>query len=382
MLQGNANPGLADLSVSITGRLATMTHEAAAALIAEFGGRYVHSVSRQTNILVCGQEGWPLGNDGQPTQRLRLARSLRSDGYDIEILQEDAFLTRLGLLDQHESIHRRYTMVQLSRILGVSRSRMKTWARVGLIEPVETIHRLAYFDYQQVSTAKMLEQLVREGLSPIAIRRGLERLRNWLPGTEGALAQVSSLECDGAVLVRLHSGELAEPTGQLRFDFEAAQSQNSPAVAGKRERTAEESFQAAIEFEDQGDYQAAADCYREAIARDESDPVLYFNLGNVLYQLGDLPEAIDHFERATRLDSQYVEAWNNLGSLLYEAGRHREAVSVLRRALQLVPNYADAHFNLADCLASIGDQEGARKHWEVYLKLDPRGAMADQASFK
>lgn len=378
MSQWTANQELAGLSVAITGRLATMTHGAAAELVESHGGQYVQSVSRRTDLLVTGQEGWPLGSDGLPTRRLQRAHALLTEGYAIEIIGEDAFLTRLGLLDQQASIHRRYTMVQLSRLLGVSRLRMKTWMRIGLIEPVEMVHRLEYFDYQQVTTARMLENLVKNGLTPQKIRQGVERLRVWLPGANHTLVQIASLESEGAFLVRLRDGTLAEPTGQLRFDFLDEVEPDAPAIAGRRRRSADEAFGAAMESEEQGDYQSAAEAYSEAVAADGYDPVLHFNLGNVLYQLNELSEATDHFQQATQLDPMYVEAWNNLGSLLAERGEHRQATTAFRRALRIVPYYADAHYNLANTLLTLGEVTRARWHWHEYLKLEPRSALADE----
>lgn len=52
--------------VACTGSLACMTRAQAADLIHAFGGRFVPSVTRKTNVLLVGQEGWPLQKDEQP----------------------------------------------------------------------------------------------------------------------------------------------------------------------------------------------------------------------------------------------------------------------------------------------------------------------------
>jgi tetratricopeptide (TPR) repeat protein len=247
---------------------------------------------------------------------------------------------------------------------------------------VEIVHRLAYFAYQQVASARMLEQLVREGISPQTIRSGLERLRTWLPDVDRPLAQLTSLECDGTMLVRLESGQLAEPNGQLRFDFGASSMDACAAVKAECQRTADEAFEEALRYEDAGELGLAAACYREAIAIEPDNPIVHFNLGNVVYQLGDVKSATTHFRQATTFDPCYVEAWNNLGSVLCDIKQLEEGISAFRRAIQLVPHYADAHYNLADALATLGRTNEAREHWERYLKLDPTSDWADKVRQK
>ena len=378
-----AEDRLAGHTIAVTGTLATMSHEEFARLVRDLGGTFVHIPTRQTDMLVTGQEGLPLGPDGQPTQVLRKTRRLRAEGYAIEILKEEDFFVRLGLLEQQKVIHRRYTMMQLSRILEVPHARLRSWVRKGLIEPIDTIHRLAYFDYEQVATARMLVQLVDDGLTPSEIRAGLARLRGWVPAMETPLAQLSSLESDGGLVVRLRNGQLADPTGQLRFDFEEEDESPPTVISSPRlAPTADEAFELALQFEDHGDLDAATSAYLEAIDQEPSDPILHFNLGNVEYMLGHLDEALEHFRTAARLDPRYVEAWNNLGSVMCEIGDHDQAIVALQRALSLVPDYADAHYNLADTMNQLGRIEEARPHWLAYLELDPSSAWADEVREK
>jgi len=355
-----------------------MTHEALAELIRSFGGQVVQQPSRRTDLLITGQEGWPLGADGQPTVSFQRARRLQAEGYPIQILNEEAFLTHVGLIDQQSAIHRRYTVVQLSRILNVPRSRLRTWIRIGLIEPVETVHRLAYFDYQQVSSARMLEQLVTDGLTPEAIRAGLERLRRWLPNIDQPLMQLATLESGGPLLIRLQNGSLAEPTGQLLLNFSSEPDELLQLHDPDSTASADDAFEQALRFEETGDLRSAADAYAEAIRCEPEDPILHFNLGNVVYMLGDLSAAIQHFRMAAEIDEFYVEAWNNLGSVLSESGDHTAAAEAFQHALRVVPEYADAHFNLADTLHRLGRDSEADPHWQAYLKLDPSSTWADE----
>ncbi|MFP6612981.1 MAG: tetratricopeptide repeat protein [Pirellulales bacterium] len=365
--------------VALTGRLASMTHREATELVGELGGSVVQSPTRDTQFLVIGQDGLPLGEDGTPTANLLRARKLKAEGYAIELVTEDTFLHRFGLLEQEAGVHRRYSIVQLSRILGLPRDRIRCWMRSGFIEPVETVNRLALFDYQQVTTAKMLYELVGSGLMPPRIRDGLERLRQWLPGIDSPLSQLSILESSGRLVVRLEDGQLAEPNGQLQIDFEGSHSAPTLTVTGAEEKSVDDWFDEALRHEEAGQFDEALAAYRVVAQDDPDDPVLHFNLGNVLYSDGKLNEAVEHFRKAVELDSSYVEAWNNLGNLLAEQDRVDEAILALRYALSLVPTYADAHFNLAAILDVAGFGDEARQHWQAYLRLDPASPWADEA---
>jgi hypothetical protein len=94
--------------------------------------------------------------------------------------------------------------------------------RTGLIEPVEVVHRLAYFEFREVASAKSLCDLTATGVTTQRIRESLEQLRNRLPGIETPLNQFTVLEENGRLLVRLDDDTLAEPSGQLQFDFLAS----------------------------------------------------------------------------------------------------------------------------------------------------------------
>ena len=59
------SPALAGERVAFTGTLASMTHrESHITRVVEHGGNAGEHVSRQTTMLVIGEEGWPLEPDG------------------------------------------------------------------------------------------------------------------------------------------------------------------------------------------------------------------------------------------------------------------------------------------------------------------------------
>ena len=368
------------LEVAITGKLASMNRDEAVRRIADAGGHYAAEPTETTAILVVGFAVLPLAEDGRPTQSLRAARELRERGTGIEILTEEQWLQRLGLDGSPTDLQRLYTTVQLSRILGVPTRVIRAWVRHGLIRPAREVNRLSFFEFRQVSAARTLAELSARGVSPARIRRSLEQLGHWMPEGDRSLAQLETLEGGGQLLVRLEEGQLAEPSGQLRLDFDGALPRPAPAAPKLQpERTrAEAWFEAGVIAEEEGRYAAAALAYEKTLEAGEVRAEVCFNLGNALYALDKKQAAADRFAQATEMEPDYVEAWNNLGNALSDLGRTREAVSAYRRALSIEPDYADAHFNLAEALALLGDRPAAQRHWRAYLFHDPNSSWAEQ----
>jgi tetratricopeptide (TPR) repeat protein len=365
---------LAGHHVTFTGRLASLTRAEAAELVRARGGAWLPSVTRETSMLVVGQE--PLRKDGRLSADVRRARALQRS-QAVEILAEPEFLDRLGLASVAQG-GQRYSTAQLSQILHVPGRHIRAWVRRGLVKPVDTVAGIHYFNFRQVSWAKTLCDLAAAGVSAERIRRSLEQLRTWLPDVEERFEQLAVLEKDGRLLVRLREGQLAEPTGQCLFDFgDEPATEMVPVAPGPQ--TASDWFQAGCAHEEVGRWADAAHAYRQALLVGGPDAEACFNLGNVLYALGQQAQAAERFHQAVEIEPDSVGAWNNLGSVLADLGQCEDAVGALRQALALEPHYADAHYNLADALDQLGRREEARLHWQAYLRREPGGPWADHA---
>lgn len=367
---------LEGIEVAITGRLASMSRDEAVERLTAAGARYTASIGRETRLLVVGQGGPPLGEDGRLTRHLREARDLIRAGAALRIVPEEELLAALGLPERRDGLDRLYTTAQLARILDVPQQELRAWVRNGLIEPVKVVRRLCFFDFRQVAVAKSLSRLAAGGVTPQRIRRSLVQLSAWLPDAHGALAQLQALELGGPLLVRTRTGRLAETSGQLRLDFDAEPSGPPPAAPAPERPAADEDgagfwFRQGVQLEEEDRPEEAIVAYAKALKAGPATPELAFNLGNALYASARKDDAARCFALATEIEPEYVEAWNNLGNALVETGREDEGVAAFRRALANEPDYADAHFNLAETLAERGEIEEAREHWLAYLEQDP-----------
>jgi tetratricopeptide (TPR) repeat protein len=245
-----------------------------------------------------------------------------------------------------KDVVRRYSIGDLSRVLRVSPWRIRRWADLGLIAPLPGSAR-RLFDFHQASLAQRLCDLLARGQSLRAIRQSLAQLCRWLPEGSLPLAHVARLERN-RLLVRLDK-RLIDVAGQQHFDFgDDAEPTLAPCFDCLGDL--DQIFEQALDCEDAGELDQAADLYRRAIVLDPLEPVLHFNLGNVLYGMAQLEESAASFQQAIDHDSNYAEAWNNLGNVQAELGRFPVAILAFRRSLALLPGYSLAKDNLSRAL--------------------------------
>lgn len=287
----------------------------------------------------------------------------------------------------------RYTAAMLAELVGVHVSRVRAWQRRGWIVPVEETHRLAYFDFAELNVARQLAELHRGGLSPQRIARRLAEIERRFPDVKRPLAELTLVVEGRQLLVRRGEG-LIEPRGQLRIDFDALEGETddapatilSPAVFLSRETAALPDRAApqqlatwAAELDEAGDLRGAIEMYRAALAAGGPQPVLCFQLAEVLYRSGDLAAARERYFMALELDEDYVEARANLGCTLLDLGEKDLAVAAFEGALRSHEPYADVHYHLARTLDDLGRADEAVSHWQRFLELAPDSPWSDEA---
>lgn len=362
--------------ICVTGRLSSMSRAEAIALIEEEGGAYVELPDRETDVLVVGDEGWPLRADGSVTRSLRRAHELEERGEGPEIVSETVWLAGLGLGGGR--LERHYTLQQLARILGVEVPVIRGWMRRGWIRPVKTSRRLAWFDFQQVAGARRIQEMLSDGVKPARLEESLRQMQRWLPDAPQSVHP--GLERDGQrLLVRLPEGGLADSRGQLFLEFREGVAEPPADAIPMHERGAEDWFALGLQWDEEGRLEDAIEAWHQVLRHDGIAPEAAFNMGNALYRLGRVGEACQRYLQATEQDEEYVEAWNNLGNVLSELGREEAALEALRRAVQLAGPWPDPHFNLAETLHQAGQTLAAIRHWQRYVELDPHSPWADRA---
>lgn len=403
-LLGESSVGelLSGRRITIVGRLGGMNRREASNLLRSYGAVVVESESAAVDWIVIGAEESPLAEaeliDEATRRRVQVGES--------QILHETDLWQHLGLVDAQNSVRKLHTPAMLAHLLGVSVRVIRRWHRRGLIKPVRTLHRLPYFDFQEVATARRLAQWVASGASPEAIERRLMQLIEIVPDLRRPLDQLSILVEGKHVLLRQGEG-LIEPGGQLRFDFErldAEPDKDSPVTPtegdggtisirfpdplsfppnetayGQSEETEDDLLLSAYAAEDDGDLAYAVDCYHALLARDGGKAEWHFQIGELLYRLGETLAARERYYVAIEVDPDYVEARSSLAGVLAETGQLELAVAAYRGALALHDDYPDVHYNLGRILDQLERDREAEHHWKRFLQLAPGSPWADEA---
>ncbi|MAT14281.1 MAG: GlcNAc transferase [Planctomyces sp.] len=384
-----SSPPLQGERVAFTGTLASMTHQQAFELTENHGGTATQHLSRQNTMLVVGEEGWPLEEDGEPSVKLQEAADLLQTGHPLRILQESEWLQLIALEEPEQEAHKLYTPAMLHKALEVPVNQIRAWERRGLIKAVRKVYRLPYFDFQQVAGVRRLLQLLDSGISPDQIESSLRRLESIFPEIERPLAQLELLVQDNRLLLRDDAGLFEPASGQRFFEFDTPDRSEDADVtlafpAGASEKTSpcdnpDQLFQEACLALDENELERALWGFRQAIQLLPTKAEYHFHLAETLYRLNNLAGATERYHTTIEHDPYYLEAWTQLGCLYAEQDRHEEAIRYFQGALSLHPEYPDAIYHLAEVLQQLNRHHEAAKHWQTYLNLDSRGPWAENA---
>jgi tetratricopeptide (TPR) repeat protein len=362
--------------VAVMGRLAGMTKQDLASTLREHGAEIVAGIGEADVLLVADDS---LLDDAVETS---LAAS------QLDVVRESQLWEHLGLVES-----RLYTPAMLAELLDLPLATIRRWQRRGLITPVREVRRLPYFDFQQVSWARRIAELMASGIAPSAIEKKLNRLAQRVPGVDRQMAQLNVIVEGREILMRQGEG-LIDAHGQLRIDFEALDREDAEKTIAMstddavdevqlddwgQPSDAETLLERAAMFEESGELEAATDIYHAVMALTGPTAEVCFQLAEVLYRLGRVDGATERYFIAIELDEDFVEARANLGCVLAECGRLDLAIAAFRGALDLHPEYPDVHYHLAQALDSLGDNEAAEGHWRNFLQLAPDSPWADEA---
>src|SRR5262245_57604248 len=341
-------------TVAFTGRLACMTRAEAFEVVRQHGGTPSQAVTRQTKVLVVGELGWPLLDDGRPSNKLS-----RASSYGIPAVSERRFLEWIGRAVP-DSWHRTYSAGQIAALSKLSGNSIDELVRFGLLNP-----RGSLFGFRDLASARQISSLFANGIALSEIIRSVNELRKWLPE-----ADLSNLRLQPGTH---HALEVEQPEGRTdkrgQFVLPVSPPEPDPDALFEQAQAAEET----------GDIGEAERLYRVLMKCDPTDAAPAFNLGNMLRADGRKVEAEAALRAATRVDPMFAEAWYNLSDLLDELGQSEAAIDCLHRALRAAPGYADAMFNLALLLQRNNKHAEAAEQWRRYLANDTQSEWAARA---
>ncbi len=364
---------LADKEVALTGRLFSMTRAEAVERILKAGGRHAREPGPTTAILVAGNALGHLTSDGGISRNLEVFQALKKQGASIRLVEEQEFLRLLGAEDDREDFSKLYTVEQVSRIVEAPLSQVRGWVRKGLLQPARLTNRLAWFEFKDILTARNLNRLTASGVPASQIHRSLSEIARWLPDGDRLLGRLEAYAT--GLRLRLPDGSWVEPSGQRLMDFQADHGAAVVSLfpAESRDAVAEavgDWFEKAVEAEESGDLESAVQMYTRALVS-SPQPDAFFNLGNVLYDLGREASAAERYLQAIEADHNFAEAWNNLGNSLVALGKLEDGAHAYEMALSMEPDYPEPHCNLVTVLDRMGRFAEALEHRAICQKAFP-----------
>jgi len=252
---------------------------------------------------------------------LRLGREGNANA---RLISERCFLAELGLVASLCADEASHSETEVARHSGLSPQQLRTLSLYDVLGPNE-----GGFAYRDLVAARAAGRLFASGARfPKIIAAALALEQRGM-----SLSHVRLAEAPWGELLRVYEGALAEIDGQLLLPLESA------------DVDAVEAFARAEASEGEGDLEGARRWYDLAARLDESDPVIPFNLGNVLDELGRPREAEIAYRRAIERRPELADAWFNLGVLQEKIGREAEALESYQTAFAVEPGYADALHN-------------------------------------
>ena len=226
-------------------------------VVRQHGGMPSVEVTKRTRVLVVGELGWPLLDDGRPSNKLSRATAL-----NIPIVSERRFLEWIGKAIP-DSVQKTFSADQLAALSKISTDMIRELAQLGLID-----ERNGQFGFRDLANARQIAKLLNEGVRLSEIIRAVCEIRKWLPDV-------------GLAAVRLHAGAHSDVQVEQRGRRTDKHGQFVLAVDDARDDPSD-LFDRAFAAEQLGDLAEAERLYRLLMKSDPTDASAPFNLGNML----------------------------------------------------------------------------------------------------
>ncbi len=259
---------------------------------------------------------------------------------------------------------RMFSNAEMARLLHLPQTRIRSWARMGLVPHVPGRQGLPKFDFRGVVALRTLKQLLDQGIPIRRIRKCVETLRQEMPEVAEPLSEMRVYALGDQIVLRKDNLTFT-PDGQLMIDFREEWSSVIPMPLDPVTPL----FLKALQLQEEELWDEAGEIYETVLSLDPCDADALVNIGNIHYRRGLAELAGENYRGALEIDPGHAEACYNLANLLEDSGNPGEAIRFFRKSLSSDPDFADAHYNLARILEKVGRGRVAQKHWRRYAEL-------------
>jgi tetratricopeptide (TPR) repeat protein len=266
-----------------------------------------------------------------------------------------------------------YSVRDVERVLRLPRSTIQGLIRSGFVKPTRGPRRQYRFSFQDLIVLRTARALAQAKVPSRRIRRALEDLRQHLPET-APLSGLSIRAIGDRVVVRDGKAHWQVDDGQYVLALDVSVAHGELRVVERREPSArvetepQDWFRAGLALEST-DPRAAQQAYERAVSDDPHHTAAWINWGRLLHEKGGTSDAEAVYLRGLHTCGPDPLLMFNLGVVLEDLGRPSAAVEAYQSALEEDPDLADCHYNLARLYESLGKPQHAIRHLGQYRRL-------------
>jgi tetratricopeptide (TPR) repeat protein len=220
----------------------------------------------------------------------------------------------------------------VQKLLHLPRSTIRTLVNAGFVSPVRGPRNAWLFSFQDLIVLRTAQALAAASVPPRRIARAMKALRRHLPPAMPLSGLSIAADAD-RVVVREGARRWQADSGQYLLAFEGSPADGSLSVLERQAPAplaepddVDAHINRGCQLHEAGLLPEAERAYREGIESCGDEPLLFYNLGVLLEDMGRSAEAIEAYEAAVHLDEALADGHYNL-ALLYETlGKPREAI--------------------------------------------------------
>lgn len=273
---------------------------------------------------------------------------------------------------------RSYSVRDVERVLRLSAGTTRGLIKAGFVKPARGARREYRFSFQDLIVLRAARALIQAKVPARRIRRSLESLRHKLPASI-PLSGLAIGAVGDQLVVRDGEKRWQADSGQYLLALDMSVQDGVLQLAVRKPPAAAEPapvqdwFAQALTLES-SDPDAALRAYRLAVDADPHNAAAWTNWGRLLHERGRKREADEVYRRAGRNIGPDPLLLFNHGVLLEDLGNSAAALAAYQSALDGDPNLADCHFNLARLYEALGKPQRAIRHLGQYRRLVSREA--------
>ena len=266
-----------------------------------------------------------------------------------------------------------YSVRDVERVLQLSPATTRSLIRAGFVAPARGPRREYRFSFQDLIVLRTARALIEARIPKKRIRRSLESLRRNLPESM-PLSGLAISAVGDHVVVRDGEARWQADSGQYLLGLDVSLQNGVLHVVEHKQATpappapVPDWFAQALTLES-SDPDGALTAYRHAVDADPRNAAAWTNWGRLLHERGRTDEADEVYRRALAQIGPDPLLLFNQGVLLEDLGKSAAALAAYQTALEEDPDLADCHYNLARLYEALGKPQHAIRHLGQYRRL-------------